>query len=83
MTEKQLVQLNNEDRLEILKKLGYMLDDKGFIIDIETKEEIICKYSKQKVHINFAAILPGSALIINATQLTMAQYFVAYDDDDE
>jgi len=82
MAEKRLVQLNNEDRLEVLKKLGYVLNDQGFVIDVDTKEEVMCKYSKQKVHINFAAILPGSTLIINATPLTMAQYFVEHDDDE-
>lgn len=79
MPEKKLFQLDNVERYEVLKKLGYELDDTGFVIEQGTKKEVICKYSGKKVHINLAAILPGSALVINATPLTMAKYFVEYD----
>ena len=76
----QLVRLNNEDRLVVLKKLGYELNDVGYVISSKTKKELICKYSGEKIHINNAAILPGSVIIINANPLTMAEYFIEGDD---
>ena len=74
--ETVLVQLDNEEREEVLKRLGYFLDENGFVKNEKTKKDVVCKYSGGKVHINTAAILPGSTLIINATPLTMAQYFI-------
>ena len=79
MPDKKLFQLNNAERHQVLKKLGYELDDNGFVIEQDTKKEVICRYNGKKVHINLAAILPGSTLVINATPLTMAKYFVEYD----
>jgi len=79
MEEIKLVQLNNEKRVEILKKLGYGVNSEGYVIKDSTKKEVICKYSGEKVHINTAAILPGSLLVINANPLTMAEYFVEID----
>ena len=81
MDDLQLVQLDNHDRTKVLEKLGYSISDNGFVIDSKTKKEVVCKYTKKGVHINTAAILPGSNLIINATPLTMAQYFVDYNKD--
>lgn len=79
MSELKLVQLNNEDRIKALDKLGFELNSEGFVIKKSTKKEVMCKYSGEKVHINTAAILPGSLLIINATPLTMAEYFAEQD----
>jgi len=76
----QLVQLDNEKRILALQKLGYNINDEGFVYDEGDGKEVICKYSKEKVHINTAAILPGSVIIINATPETMAQYFLDIDD---
>lgn len=82
MAETKLIQLDNRKRTQVLEKLGYFVDDEGFIINKKTKKEVICKYSEEKVHINTAAILPGSALVINVTPLTMSRYFVDHDEDE-
>ena len=82
MTETKLIQLNNNERVQVLEKLGYYVDNEGFIKNKKTKKEVICKYNGEKVHINIAAILPGSALIINATPVSMAQYFVEHYKDE-
>ena len=78
MADLKLVQLSNEDRIKALSKLGYIINEEGYVIDKSTKKEVRCKYSEEKVHINTAAILPGSLLVINATPLTMAEYFVEH-----
>ncbi len=83
MAELNLIQLNNEKRLQILRKLGYDIDEQGFIIKIETKKGVICEYGGEKVHINTVAILPGSLKIINANPLTMAEYFMDIDNQNE
>lgn len=74
-----LIQLDNDKRVLALQKLGYEIDDSGFVYNKSTGEIVICKYSKEKVHINTAAILPGSVIIINASLETMAQYFLDSD----
>jgi len=73
-----LVQLNINERIKVLDKLGYIVNEKGNIVNKSTKKGLKCKYGGDNVHINTAAILPGSLLIINATPLTMAEYFVEY-----
>ncbi|MEE9525380.1 MAG: hypothetical protein V3V78_02120 [Candidatus Woesearchaeota archaeon] len=81
MDDVKLVQLNNGGRLQILERLGYSIDEEGFIITTKTKKEVVCKYSEEKVHINTAAVLPGSNIIINANPFTMAQYFADHVND--
>lgn len=76
MEDIQLVQLNNDERLIVLEKLGYVLDSEGYVIYKETGKRAICKYSKDIIHINNAAILPGSVIVINANPITMAEYFL-------
>ena len=83
MVQINLVQLDNDKRLLALKKLGYNLDDNGYVIDTNNEnKEVICKYSEERVHINTAAILPGSIVVINATPETMAQYFLDQNDEE-
>lgn len=69
----------------LLKALGYVSDDKGFLVDVYTEKRLRCKYTKRYVSIQEAAILPGSTVIINATPVSMASYIEEYleDDDDE
>lgn len=80
--ELKLIQLNNHRRKEVLEKLGYSVNQDGFVSNPRTKKEVVCKYTKQKVHINTAAILPGSVEVINATPLSMAQYFIEHEPRD-
>lgn len=73
-----LLQSSTDTRIKVLKKLGYSINSKGYVIDSITKEPLICIYSEENVHIDTAAILPGSTLIINANNLTMSQYFLEH-----
>ena len=81
MGELVLEQLNNENRVDILNKLGYSINDEGYVTDSK-KKEVICKYTEERIHINTAAILPGSVMVINATPLAMAQYFMEFNNED-
>ena len=76
-----LLQIDNNQRSRILEKLGYGIDSEGFVLDKNNKR-VICKYSEKDIHISYAAILPGSTILINATPITMAQYFVDHDNDE-
>ena len=77
MSDLKLIQLDNNQRVAILKKLGYTIDEKGFIT--KNKKRVKCKYSDEPVHINNAAVLPGSVEVINANPITMAEYFLEHD----
>lgn len=74
-----LVQMDNRKRILALGKLGFGINDEGYVYNSATKKEVMCIYSKERVHINTAALLPGSVKIINATPTTMAQYFLETD----
>lgn len=76
-----LLQLNNNQRSEVLEKLGFKIDTEGYVLD-KNKKKVMCKYSNKEVHISSAAILPGSTIVINATPITMAQYFVESEDNE-
>lgn len=77
-----LIQLNNNNRVKVINKFGYDLDSEGYVVDNKRKR-VICKYSKEEVHINTAAILPGSFVIINANPITMAEYFLDIETQDD
>ncbi len=74
-----LLQTSVETRLKVLKKLGFTIDNEGYVIDSKTQEILKCVYGDDSVHIESAAILPGSTLIINANLLTMSQYFLEHE----
>lgn len=82
MAKITLLQLDNDKRLQVLEKLGYSIDNDGFVVSKKTKKEVVCKYTNEKIHINTAAILPGSHMIVNATPMSMAQYFVEQSDNE-
>ena len=77
----KLLQAGNDDRIKILEKLGYKIDSEGYVLE-KNKKRAICKYSDKNIHINNAAILPGSVVVINANLLTMSQYFVEHGNDE-
>lgn len=77
LSDVALYELDDDQRVDLMNQLGYSIDSKGFLID-EQKNFLLCKYSKEPVHIDKAGVLPGSILIINVTPLTMAQYYMEY-----
>ncbi len=80
MASLELIELNVSERVKALERLGYLLNNEGYVLGKDNKE-ITCDYTKEKVHIKTAAILPGSLLIINATPLSMARYFIEHPED--
>ncbi len=81
MPELELIELSTNDIQLTLERLGYFIDEQGYVLN-SNKKEVTCKYTQERVHIKTAAILPGSLLIINATPLSMAQYFLEYSNDE-
>ena len=74
-----LIQMDNQKRVLALNKIGFEINDDGYVYNSATKKEVMCIYSKERVHINTAALLPGSVKIVNATPTTMAEYFLETD----
>ena len=77
----KLLQVDNDKRIRILEKLGYKIDSEGYLIE-RNKKRVICRYSDKHIHISHAAILPGSAIVINANPITLSQYFVEYGNNE-
>lgn len=73
-----LLKSDVETREKVLDKLGYSVNDEGYVLYKRSGENLFCRYSEEPVHIDTAAILPGSIIIINANILTMSQYFLDY-----
>lgn len=79
---KKFINLPSNARRVLLKALGYEVK-RGYIIHSDTKERIICKYSKKPILFENASIMPGSTIIINSDPLSISQYIGEYLEREE
>lgn len=71
--------LNNEQKKVLLKALDYNVDKNGVIID-KTGKPHKCPYTQKKVLLKNASIMPGSAIVMNTSSLTLSEYITDYID---
>lgn len=72
----ELVSIKNaprEFKVELLKSLGYGVDDKGIYVTKDGKP-VIDEYINQPVRLDNMAILPGSTVVIDDNPLSIASY---------
>ncbi len=67
-----------EEKKILLDVLGYEIGEAGIILDKETKKEHICPITESVVFIENASILPGSSVVINTSELSLAEYFTKF-----
>jgi len=73
-----LKQFSKEDKILLLKELGYQSDGK-FVLD-ESGEVVIDKYLEIPVLINKMLIFPGSTIILDDNELSVSMYIDEYGD---
>ena len=79
-TKKDITFLDIEDNEKkiLLDCLGYSVKEDGYIINEKTGDYHNCPITHERVLFNEASILPGSALIIKTTPLTISEYLSEY-----
>ena len=79
----QLVSLKEmplDVRINVLRQLGYSIDEHNFVIDA-SGNPVIDKYIDKKVDISNMLILPGSTVILDDNPLSLTAYLEEYDID--
>ncbi|MCX9010146.1 MAG: hypothetical protein OIN66_03385 [Candidatus Methanoperedens sp.] len=77
-TEIKFEEIGIEEKKILLDILGYEIGEAGIILDKETKKEHICPITETVVFIENASILPGSTVVINTSELSLAEYFTRF-----
>ncbi|VVB87337.1 Uncharacterised protein [uncultured archaeon] len=67
-----------EEKKILLDILGYEIGEGGIILDKHTKKEHICPITESVVFIENASVLPGSTVVINTSELSLAEYFTKF-----
>lgn len=77
-TEIKFEEIGIEEKKILLDVLGYEIGEAGIILDKETKKEHICPITESVVFIENASVLPGSSVVINTSELSLAEYFTKF-----
>ena len=67
-----------EAKVELLRMLGY--DSDGTWVLDSAGARVLDRYSKQPVRLNHMIIMPGSTIILEDSDLSVAQYFEEFGD---
>lgn len=71
--------LNDNQKRVLLKALDYNIDENEVILD-KTGKPHLCPYTKRKVLLKNASIMPGSVIVMNTSSLTISEYITDYVD---
>ncbi len=69
----QFEQLNNAEKRLLISAFGYEVDESGFVVDSLLKEKIRSN-NGGFIHLDKAALLPGSLKIMDSDPLTISKY---------
>jgi len=72
-----------EEREVLLDCLGYEIDETGLIIVKKTKEAYKDPLFGNYTFIENASILPGSTIIVDTSEISLAEYLTRYVDEGE
>ena len=67
-----------DEKRILLDCLGYSVKEDNYIINTKTGDYHTCPITRERVLFENASILPGSALVINTTPLTISEYLSEY-----
>lgn len=73
--------LSEGEKLELLKALGYDVDEEGFIVNPDGSLHK-GKYTGEEVLFENAFIMPGSTVIDTASSVTLSKYIGEYIETD-
>lgn len=67
----------------LLDILGYAVDENGMVLNKERNEKHICPITKEVVFVENASVLPGSTVVINTSELSVAEYLTKFVEETE
>lgn len=67
-----------EEKKILLNVLGYEVGEGGIILNKETGKEHISPTTGNVVFIENASVLPGSTVVIDTSELSLAEYFTKF-----
>ncbi len=70
--------LTGEQLRDIVQKLGYTIDEEGYVIDNETSERILSIDEEEIKASDLAAVLPGSAVLLKKNIASFSQYLAEH-----
>jgi hypothetical protein len=74
----EFLSISDDEKKVLLDILGYDIDDSDLIIKRDTQKPHICPITKREVYLKDASILPGSAIVINTSAISLAEYISEY-----
>ena len=74
----QYIQITKENRDVVLELFRKSIDKDGFIIDKKTGKNLICPYSKDKIHVDDFSVLPSSATFVNNKSYCFAEHITSH-----
>jgi len=77
-TEIKFEEIGIDEKRILLEVLGYEIGEAGIIINKDTRKEHICPITGSVVFIENASVLPGSTVVINTSELSLAEYFTQF-----
>jgi len=78
MNKKKIINLPKNEKLILLKALGYTIDSEDYIINETDRKRVEDKYSNCFVKLDNASVLPGSTIIIDTNSFSLSEYFEEY-----
>ena len=75
-----LKQLSRETKIEILKELGFGVDEEQYVVDNDGNR-VVDKYINDEVALDNMLIFPGSTLILDDNPLTITLYLEEFGDE--
>ncbi len=69
----EFLELSSEHKRTLLELLDYSVDNEGFVLEKNGRRKV-CEFTNKYIHVDQAAIFPGSTFVINATPYAISQY---------
>lgn len=73
------IKLTSKEKRVLLDCLGYDVKN-GAVFTKKDGEPHICPYTERPVMLEEASVMPGSTVVFNTTELSLAQYFTEHEE---
>ena len=75
----ELLEITSENVDILLNEFNKEIDGEGYIIDKDSKEKVICRYTNKPItKTNLGGILPGSNIFIDDSDIAYAGYIMEF-----
>ena len=75
----ELLEITSDNVDVLLEQFNKELDNEGFIIDKDTKQKVLCRYTNRAIKKDsLGGILPGSNIFIEDSDIAYAGYIMEF-----